>query len=135
MKVRAVCVLAVVMSGVACRLFTAPTAKQCDGAFSSSGGGRMLEIKFADPLRARGCEDQLRSEAGVPLFGLRAELARQGVIEIQPLITPPVSERLSWHRLLLSEEADVDAAIAALSKRPEVEYVYAVSEVVPPPPR
>jgi hypothetical protein len=133
MKVRTVCFMFVVAASGACRLLTAPTAAaSCDGTFGSSGP--MLEIKFAESLRARGCEDRLRSEAGIPLFGLKAELARLGVIEIQPLVTAPVPEMLSWHRLLLADGADVEAAIAALSKRSEVEYVYAVSDVIPPPP-
>ena len=114
--------------------------------------GPILEVKFVEALRVRGCgETELRSQVGANLSSLEAVLGRVGVVKTEPLITvarskldsmvqdarargenPP--DMLSWHRLWLARNADVNAAIGQLSARPEVQYVYEVSKDIPPPP-
>lgn len=112
-----------------------------------------LDIKFTDPLRIHSFgRNQMCSEVGADLSDLSVALARAGVVEIENshidraayeamvqdairLGNDPGPDMLSWHTLWLAQDADVVAAITILSARPEVEYVYEVSNYNPPPPR
>ena len=112
----------------------------------------ILEIKFQENLRIRGCSRAtIHSETGAVLLGLRATLERTGVVKIQPMfsaegvailerdaqqVSPgePMPDLLSWHLLALPPDADTVVVLAALRSRPEVADVYVHSEVVPPPP-
>src|SRR2546423_11323744 len=50
--------------------------------------GPILEVKFVEALRVRGCgETELRSQVGANLSSLEAVLGRVGVVKTEPLIT------------------------------------------------
>lgn len=111
-----------------------------------------LDIKFFDPLQIHNSgSNQMCSEAGNDLSNLSAALVRARVVEIEDshidragyeqlvqdairLGNDPGPDMLSWHTLWLAPDADVAAALDILSGRPEVEHVYQVSNVIPPPP-
>ena len=111
-----------------------------------------LDIKFIDPLQIHNSGDnQMCSEVGADISGLSAALVRTAVVEIEKshidraayermiqdairLGNDPGPDMLSWHTLWLAPDADVAAAIDLLSARPEVEYVYQVPNIKPPPP-
>lgn len=134
----------------ACRPLT-DSRLGCEAEIRSLDGA-ILEVKFAEALRVRGCgETELRSAVGANLSSLESVLGRVGVVKVEPLMTvarskldslvqdarargenPP--DLLSWHRLWLAPNADVNAAIGQLSARPEVESVYQVPRDIPPPP-
>jgi hypothetical protein len=143
----AICALAV---ATACRSpIEAPAS--CEAEIRSPDGPT-LEVKFVEVLRIRGCgQAQLRSEVGADLSSLEAVLDRVGVVKVDPLITvarvrldslvadarargETAPDMLSWHRLKLDRYVDAAAAIDQLRTRPEIVYVYQVSETVPPPP-
>jgi hypothetical protein len=111
----------------------------------------MLELKFVEALRIRCADGRFRSEAGVDLSALQTAFARLAIVDVQPLISVPQDQLealyrdararaeepldlLSWHLVSLPSGADTAAAIETLRARPEVEYVYLHSNVVPPPP-
>ncbi|HEX9606516.1 MAG TPA: hypothetical protein VF962_04730 [Gemmatimonadaceae bacterium] len=117
-----------------CREAAAPAS--CDPPITGADSP-VLEVKFTDNLRIRGCSRAtLHSESGAILFGLQAALDRARVVKLQPMISGNVvpTDMLSWHLLALAPGTDTTAAIAALSSRPEVQYVYSHSSVLPPPP-
>lgn len=134
---------------VGCR---GPTAvATCDPPITAADRP-LLEVKFAETLRIRGCSRAtLHSETGAVLFGLRATLERTGVEKVQPMfsadavailerdgeqVSPgePIPDLLSWHFLALAPGADTGAVLAVLRLRPEIADIYVHSEVVPPPP-
>lgn len=144
----ALTVVAVVALG-ACR-DPATALSTCDPVVTPLRGP-MLEIKFVETLLARACgPDRLRSDVGADLLELEALLTRLSVKQIQPLFDAAAVARLveearklgnevtvdllSWHRLVFANDADRDAALDVLSARAEVEYVYAVDTIPPPPP-
>ena len=111
-----------------------------------------LDIKFTDPLRIHDSgANQMCSEVGADLSALNAVLDRAGVVDIENwridraayerlvqdairLSGAPGPDMLSWHTLWLAPDADVAASIHMLSDRREVQYVYQVSNIDPPPP-
>ncbi|HJS42804.1 MAG TPA: hypothetical protein VJ755_04990 [Gemmatimonadales bacterium] len=149
MRVRIVFAVSTIIVAGSCGELT--RAAPCDESTLPAPSFPMLEVKFVEALRIRGCALELHSETGENLRQIRAVFRHVGVTTIRPSITvpqhlldslyadaPPSNEPhpdlLSWHRLSLAPSADVDAAIAELSKRREIEFVYRVSEIVPPPP-
>lgn len=117
-----------------CREAVAPAV--CDPPISGSDNP-VLDVKFVDNLQIRGCSRaSLHSETGTILFGLQAALGRAHVVKVQPMMSGagvPLQMQ-SWHMLALTPGTDTTAAIAALRARPEVQYVYAHSNINPPPP-
>ena len=109
-----------------CRDAAAPAS--CDPPITAADSP-LLEIKFNDNLRISGCSRAtLHSESGAVLLGLQGALARAHVVKMEPMALQ------SWQMLALAPGTDTTAAIATLKARPEVQYVYSHSTVIPPPP-
>ena len=151
-------ILAVIFAGLGAlgclNSFDSPL-KNCTPVLSSNRDPAInprLDIKFSDPLQIHNSgANQMCSEVGTDISALSAVLVRAAVVEIEKsdidrdayermiqdairLGNDPGPDMLSWHTLWLAPDADVAAAIHMLSDRPEVEYVYQVPNVNPPPP-
>jgi hypothetical protein len=133
-----------------CRDATTSVAS-CDPPIAASDRP-LLEVQFTEQMRIRGCSlASLHSESGTLLLGLQATLRNSGVVKVQPMFDSvavavlvrdaqrlhpgePIFDLLSWHFLALAPGTDTTAALAALRARPEIQYAYVHSEVIPPPP-
>jgi serine protease len=124
-----------------------------DGAASSTSASApsILEVKFREPLRVRGEDGALHSEAGVDLAELAALLERYGVREVTPLFQASaahmdeireaavqasgqaVPDLRSWYHLALPAGVDVDEVLARLQATPEVQHAYLAPVPAPPP--
>ncbi|TYB98792.1 S8 family serine peptidase [Micromonospora sp. WP24] len=112
-----------------------------------------LEIKFAESLKIRGANADLRSERGQSLQRVESVLDRHGrVRDLEPMVQTVSSAELteladeaaertgeavpdmsSWYRLTMPSGVDAEAVLAELAALPEVVHVYPVPEPVPPP--
>ncbi|MEO3873775.1 S8 family serine peptidase [Nonomuraea sp. B12E4] len=111
-----------------------------------------LEVKFQEPLRVRGTNQNLRGTRGDSLDSVQAVLTRHRARSVTPLVPSAsvaelddlsarakaragaaVPDLASWYSVVLPADVDAEQVVQDLRALPEVAFAYPAPAPVPPP--